>query len=305
MSRERSYLLALFAVILLVTGSGTVGYRLLSSSTDVSTEEAVQRFRKGRSPSPTARPHGGDHAQNAEPSSSGAGEQTVEDPETPSLAIDSEPFGPEPSGTPETDDEVTADRPEPGVYSWRTEGFERAAGVRRELPKETQRIVELGDDSWTAHHVFSQEKEQWFTFMTTNRGVEVSQVRDKIRIGPFVEDETIEFDPPQQFVPIPIRQGDRWEGPWASSDGDLYGTLQGVVGHRETVPIGNQSFETWMVDVVLQIEGDAAGRIEYRAWFSTELGMAVREQVVEDIEDGPVSYHAEWDIKLLSAEAQR
>ena len=201
---------AVFALILTVLG--LAGYRWITTTTAVSRDDALDIFRE--------------EAASADADDSAtADDQTARDKKRAKDATrrakgsggaSSRVRGP--SSRPRTAGQVAAARPardtrdqragsrprnenpttpDEGVYSWDTEGWEEAAGIRRNFPEESQRIITASDgDSWKEHHYFSEEREIWTDFVITREGAHVAMQRNRAKFGPVTNDSTVDFAPP-------------------------------------------------------------------------------------------------------------
>jgi hypothetical protein len=285
--RRRRVLLALAAVELLA-GSTLLGHRWITTSTEVSVDRALERFRqqgdlvRASTPAPTA-----EVATPAPtPTPRGrAGSRAV----TPSPAPTPTPFDPSrPSPLP----------PEAGVYRWRTEGWEEASGVRRDLPDRSVRVItDEGGGTWLNEHQYSQEHTEWFTLTVNEQGVFSESYRAAVTFGPFTTDQTMHFQPPTRFTVFPLEVGQRWQGEW---DGDTSGSYVGTTFERTTVRVGDEDVDTWGIQIDMTMEGEIAGRVSMKIWVSPVHRMTVKEHLDQDVRSGPGSYKGVWTITLLS-----
>ncbi|MGH2808166.1 MAG: hypothetical protein ACRDKT_12935 [Actinomycetota bacterium] len=319
--REWPQTVAGVLVMVLIVGAG--GYKLLTTATPVTRESALERFRaeisergdgsgdkrargatqRGTVHSDRSRSEarsnddrgsvassGGDAAESEEVVAAAPAEQN-----SSSGRSKSEPARPEAGFTP--------GRPEEGVYSWATEGYESFNGSRRQFPSETQRIVtHEGADGYVNHHYFSEERQSWSGVVVDERGYLISWQRNKIVFGPVTRDQTIRFDPPLRVGLYPAQVGDSWEGSW---DGPTYGDYSMRVFDHTTMTIGGTEVEVWALEMHMTLHGETEGRVLGRFWVNTERHLVVREYYRQDVESGPGSYRAEWDQTLKSLEPRR
>lgn len=198
---------------------------------------------------------------------------------------------------------TTSTLPEEGVYSWDTDGYERAGGVRRSFPEESQRIITRdGQKGWMQHHYFSEERESWTRFRVTDQGAAISSQRNKVVFGPVTEDSTVTFSPPMLVGPKSLRVGQTWKGSWS---GDTFGNYEGRTFEHRHLNIGGERVEAWGVEVLMHMRGEIRGEVLARVWIAPEHGMTVKEEFVQDIEGDFGTYHAEWNMTLKSLEPQR
>ncbi|MGH2746970.1 MAG: hypothetical protein ACRDKB_03470 [Actinomycetota bacterium] len=295
----------------LVLVAGVVGYRWVTVVTPVTPARALDvfheeqgqkheaaeagRVKKGRGQKKPARRAG--HGPNPAPRGDAS--------ERP-IAVGAGGAGKEGSGPdarPARQRERASILPEEGVYSWDTDGYERAGGVRRSFPEESQRIITRdGKKGWKQHHYFSEERESWTRFRATDQGAAISSQRNKVVFGPVTEDSTVTFSPPMLVGPRSLRVGQTWKGSWS---GDTYGNYDGRTFEHRHVNIGGERVETWGVEVLMHMRGEIRGEVRARVWIAPEHGMTVKEDFVQDIEGDFGTYHAEWNMTLKSLEPRR
>lgn len=294
MSRTTWILLVMILVFGAVAGGA---YRWVTRSTPVSREQAVQRFREQawatRIPTVTV---------TAIPEAAGA--STPEAKSSPAPRGGGAIAQPRPSVS-ATPQDRGFPQPEAGVYSWRTEGHEEAAGVRRQFPPESQRIItDEGPGRYVIHHVYSEEHEERFTAEVLESRVIVHRIRVEVTFGPANEEVEVIFDPPMDFVVLPFRTGKIWEGSWS---GDTWGTYTARVFERTPVTVGDEPVEAWGVEYEIEMHGEIEGEETLWAWWSEEHGMTVREryEMTAQLQGKPGTYHGEWRNRLLTLHPQR
>lgn len=295
----------------LVLMAGVVGYRWMTVVTPVTPARALDAFheeqaqehervegrrvQKGRAQRKPARRAG--HGPN--PASRGAASERP-------IAAGAGTAGKaesRPAARPARQRERASTLPEEGVYSWDTDGYERAGGVRRSFPEESQRIItHNGQKGWMQHHYFSEERESWTRFRVIAEGTAISSQRNKVVFGPVTEDSTVTFSPPMLVGPRSLRVGQTWKGSWS---GDTYGNYEGRTFEHRHLNIGGERVEAWGVEVLMHMRGEIRGEVQARVWIAPEHGMTVKEAFVQDIEGDFGSYHAEWNMTLKSLEPQR
>ena len=188
--------------------------------------------------------------------------------------------------------------PKEGVYSWDTDGWEQAAGVRRDMPKESQRILTHNPDgSWVNHHYFSEEREIWTEFRFSERGAELVWQRNKVKFGPVTNDSRIDFAPPMIVGKEKMHVGMRWEDTWS---GDTSGDYKSHVFEQITMDIGGDRVEVWGIEYVINLRGQQKGTVNAQVWFAPEHSMTVKEHYIQDVEASGGKYHAEWTMTLRS-----
>lgn len=295
----------------LVLMGGVVGYRWMTVVTPVTPARALDVFHEEQAREGEAvedRRVKKDRAQKKPARRAGRGPNPPPrgDPAEPSIVVGAATAGKAESrrgARPARQRERASTLPKEGVYSWDTDGYERAGGVRRSFPKESQRIITRdGQKGWTQHHYFSEERESWTRFRATDRGAAISSQRNKVVFGPVTEDSTVTFSPPMLVGPRSLRVGQEWEGTWS---GDTYGNYEGRTFEHRHLNIGGERVEAWGVEILMDMRGEIRGQIQARVWIAPDHGMTVKEAFVQDIEGDFGNYHAEWDMTLKSLEPQR
>jgi len=302
--RKAVALASAFALVM-----GVAGYKWMTTSTPVSSDQAVDIFRaeKGhKAPSDTrtepARRKKGSPVTRRQADSTRSAAKTASQPSAAAAATTQTRAGDGTSSSSQSDGTVRT-LPEDGVYSWATDGYEQAAGARRSLPKEMQRIITLdGKHGWTQHDYFSEQREAWTEFRVLKAGVSIASQRNKVTFGPVTNDETITFAPPMLVGPTNLEVGQRWEGSWK---GDTYGTYTGRTFEHRFLEIGQKRVEVWAVEVLMEMKGEVRGEVQARVWIAPEYGMTVKEHFVQDVEADVGTYHAEWTTKLKSVRPRR
>ena len=308
-----------------------LGYRVLTTAAPVSREAALERFRAevdaagddrpktssrerrskdggAKTRTKTARSSdrdraSGDHGGRARPSSG----SRASDGGTHVAAAAAGGGGDDASGsgarTERGAPEWRPGRPEEGVYSWATQGYESFSGNRRRFPSETQRIVTLNAGGrWTNHHYFSEERESWSQLQADGDGYLFFYQRNRIEFGPVTRDVKVVFDPPMRSGLFPARVGQTWKGSWR---GPTYGSYDYRILDRTSVTIGGQPVDVWVMEFRIHLRGENEGEVLGRVWLSPKHHLTVREQYVQDVETGPGTYHAEWDMTLKSLKPER
>lgn len=299
----RRGIVLVLAVATLLVGLGGVGYRWFTTSTEVSSAEALQRFREGRatpdgSPSPGPTPTPADTAPT--PTPAGRSEATVTAP-TPTPV-------PTPAPPPTGPGGFVLLPPEEGVYEWETQGWEQVnpGPGRRDLPERSRRIItHEGERSWLNDHIYSEEHEEWFPLTISEQGVSAASYRIRVSFGPITQDQKLDFSPPMRFAVFPLEVGQQWQGSWEDAPDNTRGTYVGETFERTTLDIGGEQVEVWGVEVDMEMEGDTSGTVLTRIWISPKYRMTVKEFYDQRVESGPGTYEGEWTITLVSTSPQR
>jgi len=194
-------------------------------------------------------------------------------------------------------------RPRDGVYTWKIEGYERAPGVQRQLPRRSHRIISYeGEREWVEHHIYSEQKEQWFHLGSSDEGVSVSEVRNRVEMGPVTVDETVTYNPPAYVSRLPFQVGQTWKGSW---DGDTRGTYTGKTIDHGTIVIGGTEVEVWVTEVKMEMRGNMEGTALTRSWVAPEYSIVVKQYQETNVKSGPGEYRSEWEGQLTSLQPQR
>jgi hypothetical protein len=193
--------------------------------------------------------------------------------------------------------------PKEGVYSWATDGYEQVSGARRDFPKESQRIITVtGDNHWTVHHYFSEQREIWTYFQWGSRGAEIAQQRNKVTFGPVTNDSTIDFSPPMLVAPRDLKVGYEWGDTF---DGKTHGDYSSRIFEHTTMDIGGQTVEVWGMAYVINLHGDQEGQVNAKVWLAPDYALTVQEHYVQDVTSSGAKYHAEWTQQLKSLQPQQ
>ena len=188
--------------------------------------------------------------------------------------------------------------PKEGVYSWDTDGWEQAAGLRRDMPKESQRIVTHNrDGSYVNHHYFSEEREIWTQFRFSKRGAELMWQRNKVKFGPVTNDSRIDFAPPMIVGTATMQVGDRWEDTWS---GKTSGDYTSHVFEHVTMRIGDEDVDVWGIEYEINLRGEQRGTVDAKVWYAPDYSMTVQERYIQDVEASGGRYHAEWSMTMQS-----
>lgn len=301
--RSKTRIVLALALVQLLVGTGALGYRWFTASTEVGADRALERFRSGQAaagevspvtPPPTEAP------VTPTPGSHGSESRATVTAPTPA-PLPEEP-GPPPTGP----QGIVLLPPEVGVYEWHTEGWEQVGPSRRDLPERSRRIVTVeGERTWMNDHIYSEQHEEWFPLTVSEQGVASSSYRARVSFGPITQDHTLDFEPPMRFSVFPFEVGQQWQGSWQDPDDDTRATYTGRTFEHTTLDIGGERVEAWGVEVVMEMEGDISGTVLTRIWVAPEYRMTVKEFYDQEVTSGPGTYEGEWTITLLSLDPQR
>lgn len=296
-------------VVLLGVGVGSL-YASMKQSTAVSTESAIAEFRAERSKTGAdakqrrgkvkAKGKAGKAAskkQRRSESQRSSGAVAAPEAATESRSQASTRGGAERSNG-GARDSITVDRPAEGVYTWTINGFEQGPGVRRDLPRKSHRVINhQGKDDWVEHHIFSEQKEQWFGLTISRAGVAAREVRNKVEMGPVTVDKTVVFNPVMFVSRFPFAMGQTWEGEWK---GDTSGSYKGKTFDHGTLTIGGKEVEVWATEVVMEMRGEVEGDVVTRSWVAPDYSMVVKQYQETNVRSGPGEYYSEWSGQVNS-----
>jgi hypothetical protein len=189
-------------------------------------------------------------------------------------------------------DSLSIERPDEGVYTWTINGYEQGPGVRRELPRKSHRVINHeGKDDWVEHHIFSEQKEQWFGLTISREGGAAREVRNRVEMGPVTVDRTVVFNPVMFVSRFPYKVGQTWEGQWT---GDTSGSYSGRTLDHGTLRIGGKEVEVWLTEVDMEMRGEVEGDVLTRSWVAPDYHMVVKQYQEANVRSGPGEYYSEW-----------
>jgi hypothetical protein len=306
---------------------GSVTYAAMRHSTAVSTKDAIAEFRasvgdddagtktndssnerkeardrsKGRTTRAgdrsTERESGDREAQRRSPDAADASEATVAAP-TGDSTTETAPHESAPNEAAPQENQSAPHLPPEGVYEWSVDGIERAPGVERRMPSRSHRLIQhTGADSWTEHHIFSEEKEMWFGLLLTDGCVATKSSRNRVVMGPVTADKTVTFDPVAIASRTPYELGRTWKGSWS---GKTSGTYTGRTFEHTWLNIGGERVEVWGSEIVMTMHGEVEGNVITRTWVSPKYSLAVKQYQKTNVESGPGSYFSEWTGQTLT-----
>jgi hypothetical protein len=311
-TKGKSHLKAFVAgglIILLGLGGGGL-LRWMKQSTPVSAETALEEFRTQSAE--VADTDASESGTNA--SKQGATKQRTKEKKfskgraaTPTRPTDRQQAA---ASTPARGDSsrervaaASPSRPEDGVYAWDVEGYEQTPGTRRELPERSHRVINYdGDNGWTEHHIFSEQKEQWFGIVISEEGVATTDVRNRVVMGPVTVDKTVVFNPPMFVNRFPMKVGAEWSGEWS---GKTSGEYTAKTVDRTTLVIGDERVEVVQTEVRMQMRGDVEGTSFVRSWVAPDYSLVVKQYQETNVTSGPADYYCEWSGQVTSLHPQQ
>ena len=317
---------SIVAVMSMIVGVfGFFGYRWLTTSTPVTRDQALQMFKEeSRQADEAAAASTSGSKEESSKGSESDGKSSDAGSNDPSKATDQSSGSGGGGSSPKNDQTAVAagtgsqnstaakksssrgydypTTPEEGVYSWSTEGWEEAAGIRREFPRESQRIITASDgDSYKQHHYFSEEREIWSEFVTSKKGMHMASQRNRAKFGPVTNDSTITFSPAMLVGLAHPEVGKSWSGSWK---GKTSGTYAARIFDRGTMTVGGESLEVWGYELRLQMKGELEGTVFARIMYAPEHALTVQENYKQDIQSERGRYRAEWSVTLKSTTPQ-
>jgi hypothetical protein len=305
--RRRSWVRPAIAgglVVLLGVGVGSL-YASMKRSTAVSTESAVAEFREERSKTKAkAKAAKNRRTKNSNPKKTSTNKPKQRQAKGSSGVVAAQEVATDQSRSQASTrggaersnggarDSISVERPAEGVYRWTIDGFEQGPGVRRDLPRKSHRIINHeGKDDWVEHHIFSEQKEQWFGLTISREGVAARQVRNRVEMGPVTVDRTVVFNPVMFVSRFPYAMGQKWEGEWS---GDTSGSYKGKTFDHGTLTIGGKEVEVWATEVVMEMRGEVEGDVLTRSWVAPDYHMVVKQYQEANVRSGPGEYYSEW-----------
>jgi len=317
--------IAIFATVsLVITAFGFFGYRWLTDLTPVSRDRALQMFQQEsaqaeagskseKTKSASKDKAGGKRgpakgaataASSGEGSGSGGGGSSPQNDQTTVAAGtgNQESQGKQSSSAKKAGYDYPT-TPAEGVYSWATKGWEEAAGIRREFPEESQRIITASNgSSWKQHHYFSEEREIWSEFVVSEKGAHVAMQRNRAKFGPVTNDSTIDFSPPMLVGSRAFEVGYAWKGKW---QGKTSGTYSGRIFDHGTMVVGGEELEVWGYEIRMEMRGELNGNVYARVMFAPKYALTVQEHYEQTIQTERGRYRADWTMTLKSTTPQR
>lgn len=198
--------------------------------------------------------------------------------------------------------------PAEGVYLYEGSGREGVDPYSRSFDPNTERIITHDDrDTWTEHHLFSQQRASWTKITTSETGRIVHGQRNDITIGPDdAIDETrhFPFNPALQATVFPPPStGTQWQGRFTgqTQKGESYtGSYEVRALEDGHWAIGGIQTRVLGYRMDVEFEGDVEGTVRVSYWFAPAYGVTVREDYRIDARVGIFDYWGEWFVTLRS-----
>lgn len=312
-------------VSMIVVVTGFFGYRWLTNVTPVSRDQALEMFQQESRASDEAGTKNGpgaaassdraatdkDGSRNdgknrqedtSSSGSGGGGSSPKNDPTAVAAGTESTAAQPATNKTERSSRYRFPRTPAEGVYSWSTKGWEEAAGIRRDFPSESQRIITASNgSSWKQHHYFSEEREIWSDFVISNKGAHMAKQRNRAKFGPVTNDSTVDFSPPMLVGLAEPEIGKSWTGKW---QGRTSGSYAVRIFDRGQMTIGGKSVEVWGYELRIEMKGELDGSVFARIMYAPKYALTVQENYTQDIQSERGRYRAEWAMTLKSTTPQ-
>lgn len=296
-------------ILLLLLVEAYAMFTQLASTTQISTERAVEEFRARQldvAPSPEA-PAGG-----SIPGQTQAAASPIPQPQTQSKTQAA------PAASCEWACVTTDAPPDNGVYEYfqcgRTsgqctgeesepQGSESFGGsLSRTLPRRGQRILHAtGRNSWTNRHIYAEEHREEFDLSFENNGVLNHRYKVDIKIGPVAGGSEMRFQPPLKFSQFPMTVGMSWNASVSdlNRNADADYTCQ-VVG-KEEIKVQTSKVKTWVVDCKMTLKGPKTkGNVNVRFWVSPEQRNTIQEIYDQNLETEQGPYTGKWMVTLAN-----
>lgn len=281
-------------------------------TTTVTLEDALTDYRERPEVTPTtARPTTGETTSTPPASPAGAGAPDGRD-ETP-LPSDTQ-VAPASSPTTVTTTAPATEpsgpegwrRPDPGVYTYHTGGFETLAlgSARHDFPEETQAILRHADScDWQLEHQVVEEHVDTFDLCSADS----EQTWYRWRIERTFLENTLVFDYRCTGDTAMLREGrspgDVFEATCDTGEGEQ---ADATFRYRrnQRLDIGGTRVGTARFHVDIVLSGDVEGSVTADLWIDRATGMRVREERVVDntvpTPLGRADYHEELTVELRS-----
>jgi hypothetical protein len=175
--------------------------------------------------------------------------------------------------------------------------------MRRELPKESHRIItHESSETWTEHHIFSNQREEWFEVGRSDSGLVTAAVRNRVQFGAVEVDRTVTFDPVVLGARMPFRLNDSWSGRW---EGRTEGEYEARIFEHGYIAIDGKRVEVWGTEIMMHMRGEVEGEVMTRSWIAPAYGLVVKQHQRMSVASGPGQYTTEWTGQLSSLTPSR
>ena len=108
----------------------------------------------------------------------------------------------------------------------------------------------------------------------TNQGVGLTYEEATVTCGGIKQSSTVNYQPPQQRVRLPLTTGESWSTDGGDSARTERGTFQ-VLG-SDNIVIDGHTYQTWVIDTHVSMSGSESGSRDQRWWWSPQLGMPIK-----------------------------
>jgi len=197
--------------------------------------------------------------------------------------------------------------PEPGVYTYRQDGWERGGvgpiAVRRDLPGEARAIVaEADEDGYLLELALAAQHVEAVRVRIDGAWIRSTWRRTDVTIAGVGRDDRRALTPPPRWIPRSPAVGQRWRDRFMV--GPLPVDATSEVRGRGEVIVDGRTFDTFEVEVVSRTGGSFPGTRTERIWWSTALALPVRWRI--DSDTGGVAFLTTvTDLRLVSARPVR
>lgn len=303
--RALSRVLAALVAVILVAGAA--GYMIFRVQTPVSLNQAIERFRAANDGITSRRHQVNPTSDRAKKKPANRGREAPDRPREGSRRSTSATRLKRRPSVTQVSLPLWDVMPAEGVYSYVGRGEESIWPVPpRKFPRFTQRLItHEGRNTWVENHLFSEERESWTRFSTSETGRLVHHQRNYIAIGHYEEDKIVPFHPPILALKFPPRVGHSWGGvsKGETNDGESYtGTWTVEVVADEHWTIGGTRARVVAYEFDIDLEGEFNGTVAVNVWLAPRYGLTVREEYDADAMIGPLKYNGKWFVELRSLE---
>jgi hypothetical protein len=108
----------------------------------------------------------------------------------------------------------------------------------------------------------------------TKAGVFLGFEEATVTCGGIKQSSTVNFQPAQQRVDLPLSTGATWHTDGGDSGRTEKGSFQ-VVG-QQTISVAGHSYLTWVIDSHVSMSGDETGTRDQRWWWSPDLAIPLK-----------------------------
>ncbi len=175
--------------------------------------------------------------------------------------------------------------PEPGVYTYRQEGWERGGvgpiAVRRELPDEARAIVaEAGEDGYLLELALATQHVEAVRLRIDDAWIRSTWRRTDVTIAGVGRDDRRALRPPPRWMPRSPEVGQRWRDRFMV--GSLPVDATSAVRGRGETDVDGRVLDTFEVEIVSRTGGSFPGTRTERIWWSPALALPVRWRIDSD-----------------------